>query len=47
MVIWLALVWAAGVHMSKLGILLAVVVLLAIVVAPLLINYIVQDYPAA
>ena len=46
MVIWLALVWAAGAHMSKLGILLAVVVLLAIVVAPLLINYIVQDYSA-
>jgi rod shape determining protein RodA len=44
MVIWLALVWAAGVHMSKLGILLAVVVLIAVVVAPLLINYIVQDY---
>ena len=46
MVIWLALVWAAGVGMSKLGILLVVVVLIAVVAAPLLINYIVQDYPA-
>ncbi|MFQ5942390.1 MAG: FtsW/RodA/SpoVE family cell cycle protein [Anaerolineales bacterium] len=46
MVIWLALVWAAGVRMSKLGIMVAVVVLLAIVITPLLLNYIVQGYPA-
>jgi len=32
--------------MSKLGILLVVVVLIAVVAAPLLIDYIVQDYPA-
>jgi len=46
LVIWLALVWAAGARMSKLAILVAVVLLVAIVVTPLLVNYIVQGYPA-
>lgn len=46
LVIWLALVWAAGARMSKLAILVAVVLLVAIVLTPLLVNYIVQGYPA-
>ncbi|MFQ5923652.1 MAG: FtsW/RodA/SpoVE family cell cycle protein [Anaerolineales bacterium] len=46
LVIWLALVWAAGMRMTQLGILIAVVVLLALVVTPLLVNYAVHGYPA-
>lgn len=46
LVIWLALVWAAGARMSKLAILVAVLLLVAIVLTPLLVNYIVQGYPA-
>jgi rod shape determining protein RodA len=46
LVIWLALVWAAGVRMGQVAILIAVVVLVALVVTPLLINYAVQGYPA-
>ena len=46
LVIWLALVWAAGARMSKLAILVAVLLLVAIVVTPLLVDYIVQGYPA-
>ena len=46
LVIWLALVWAAGARMSKLAILVAVLLLVALVLTPLLVNYIVQGYPA-
>ncbi len=46
LVIWLALVWAAGARMSKLAILVAVLLVVALVLTPLLVNYIVQGYPA-
>jgi len=46
LVIWLALVWAAGVRMSQVGILLAGVALVAVVVTPPLVNYFIKGYPA-
>jgi len=46
LVIWLALVWAAGVRMSQVGILVAGVALVALVLTPPLVNYFLKGYPA-
>ena len=46
LVIWMALVWAAGINKRQLGILIAVVVLIAVVATPLLASYFMGDYPA-
>jgi rod shape determining protein RodA len=45
-VIWLALVWAAGIRLRQFGILLAIVLVVALVVAPPMIRYFTQGYPA-
>jgi rod shape determining protein RodA len=44
-VIWMALVWAAGTPLKTLLGILAVVVLVTIVIAPVLADYFVNDYP--
>lgn len=46
LVIWLALVWAAGINKRQLGILVVVVVLIAVVATPLLAGYFLGGYSA-
>ena len=46
LVIWLALVWAAGIRLRYLAIILGVIVLVTLLVAPLLARYFLEGYPA-